>query len=63
MHAKWSPVSLAAFYPDPDIKYDRNIELAPFQKYAIANSCPTNVFEVHEGVFEIVNPDNCIYCG
>lgn len=56
MHAKWSPVSLATFQPDPEIKVDDTIDLNLGQKYAIRDSCPTKVFEVHEGVFEVVNP-------
>ena len=63
MHAKWSPVSLATFMPDPEIKLDETIELTNAQKYAIRDSCPTKVFEVHEGVFEVVNPEKCISCG
>ena len=55
MHAKWSPVSLATFTPDPEIRLDENIELTNSQKFAIRDSCPTKVFEVHEGVFEVVN--------
>jgi len=63
MHAKWSPVSLATFQPDPEIRLDENVELTNSQKYVIRDSCPTKVFEVHEGVFEVVNPEKCIYCG
>lgn len=62
MHSKWSPVSLATFTPDPDIKLDENIELTNVQKYAIRDSCPAKVFEVHQGVFEVVNPEKCIFC-
>ena len=47
MHAKWSPVSLAAFMPDPEIKLDETIELTNMQKKVIRDSCPTRVFEVH----------------
>lgn len=63
MHARWSPVSLATFMPDPEIKIDETIELTNIQKYAIRDSCPTKVFEVHAGVFEVVNPEKCIFCG
>ena len=63
MHAKWSPVSLATFMPDPEIRLDDTIELTNTQKRAIKDSCPTHVFEVHEGVFEVVNPEKCIFCG
>lgn len=63
MHAKWSPVSLATFHPDPEIRLDDTVELTQSQKYVIRDSCPTKVFEVHEGVFEVANPEKCIYCG
>lgn len=63
MHAKWSPVSLATFYPDPEIKIDENIELTKHQMVAIRDCCPAKVFEVHEDVFEVANPQNCIFCG
>lgn len=51
MHAKWSPVSLATFQPDPEIKIDDSVDLTTQQKFAIRDSCPVKVFEVHEGVF------------
>jgi DNA-directed RNA polymerase alpha subunit len=63
MHSKWSPVSLSAFTPDPEIRLDETIELTNIQKVNIRDSCPTRVFEVHEGVFQVVNPDKCIFCG
>lgn len=44
MHAKWSPVSLATFQPDPEIKIDDTIDLTGQQKYAIRDSCPAKVF-------------------
>ena len=62
MHAKWSPVSLATFQPDPEIKIDETVELTEAQKFAIRDSCPTRVFEVQQGIFQVVNPEKCIYC-
>lgn len=62
MHAKWSPVSLVTFQPDPSIKIDETIDLTTEQKYAIRDSCPVKVFEIHEGVFKVVSQDKCIYC-
>jgi DNA-directed RNA polymerase alpha subunit len=62
MHAKWSPVSLATFAPDPVIKLNETAELTMDQKIAIRNSCPTKVFEVQQGVFEVTNPEKCIFC-
>jgi DNA-directed RNA polymerase II subunit RPB3 len=44
MHARWSPVSMAAFSPDPEVKIDKTTELTNAQKYAIRDSCPTKVF-------------------
>lgn len=49
MHAKWSPVSLATFQPDPEIKIDEKIELTMDDKLAIVDSCPKKVFELNEG--------------
>ena len=63
MHAKWSPVCLATFTPDPDIKIDHNVDLKAEQQMAIRDSCPTRMFEGHEGVFEVVSPEKCIFCG
>ena len=47
MHAKWSPVELATFQPDPEIKINNDIETTLEQKQAIVGSCPTNVYQVH----------------
>jgi hypothetical protein len=44
MHAKWSPVALATFQYDPEIKIDDTAELTLDQKISIRDSCPTNVF-------------------
>lgn len=63
MHAKWSPVSLATFQPDPEIRIDDTIDLTVPQKMAIRDSCPVKVFEVHEEVFEVVSQEKCIFCG
>ena len=63
MHAKWSPVCLATFTPDPEIKIDEGAELTLPQKEAIRDSCPTRVFQVHQEVFEVVAPEKCIFCG
>lgn len=49
MHAKWSPVSLATFQPDPEIKIDETIELSVEQKIKIKESCPRDVFDVNNG--------------
>lgn len=62
MHSKWSPVALATFMPDPEVKIDENIELTSVEKISIENSCPTKVFETHQGVFEVANPEKCIFC-
>ena len=49
MHAKWSPVSLATFQPDPEIKIDETIDLAVEHKIKIKESCPRDVFDVNNG--------------
>jgi ferredoxin-like protein FixX len=63
MHAKWSPASLAAFHEDPDIRIDETVDLTAAQKHIIRKSCPRDVFEVHEDIFEVANPNRCIFCG
>lgn len=49
MHAKWSPVSLATFQPDPEIKIDDKIDMKVEEKKSIVDSCPKKVFEMNEG--------------
>ena len=63
MHSKWSPVSLATFQPDPEIKVDDKIDLALEHKKAIVSSCPKKVFEMNEGNLEVAHQERCIYCG
>lgn len=50
MHARWSPVSLATFQPDPEIKIDETAEVSIAEKEQIKDSCPAKVFEIHEGI-------------
>jgi DNA-directed RNA polymerase alpha subunit len=62
MHAKWCPVSLATFHPDPDVKINNEMETTPEEKKAIKDSCPAKVFEIHNGNLEVVFPEKCIFC-
>ena len=63
MHSKWAACSLATFHPDPEIKIDDTIEMSNDRKVAISKSCPAQVFDVKQGIFQTVNPEKCIYCG
>ena len=63
MHAKWSPVSLATFQPDPEIKIDESVETTMEQKIKIKESCPREVFDINNGVLEATFPEKCIFCG
>ncbi len=63
MHSKWAPCSLATFHPDPEIKIDDTIQMTLDQKKAISQSCPAKVFDVRQGIFQVVNQEKCIYCG
>jgi DNA-directed RNA polymerase alpha subunit len=62
MHTKWSPVSLATFQPDPEIKINHEIETSLEEKQLIRDACPTRVFQIHNDTLEVVFPDKCIFC-
>lgn len=63
MHAKWSPVSLATFQPDPEIRIDESVDISLKEKTTIKDSCPRGVFDISNGVLEAVFAEKCIFCG
>ena len=63
MHAKWSPVSLATFQPDPIVKVDESIKATEAEKMKIKDSCPRGVFDYNNDALEALYPERCIFCG
>jgi DNA-directed RNA polymerase II subunit RPB3 len=65
-HAKWSPVCVATFQQDPDVRlnYARMEELTEKQKQDFANSCPTRVYRYDEDAHrvDIEDASRCVYC-
>ncbi|CAD8087817.1 unnamed protein product [Paramecium primaurelia] len=65
MHAKWSPINIATFRHEPEINMDQTQlqSLSFFEKNAIRNSCPMNVFAMDANQDLIVNDiEKCVFC-
>jgi len=66
-HAKWSPVAVATFQFDPDIKINQEEmdSLSEEKKKEFVESCPTKVYAYKEQTRQVVIEDatKCTYCG
>jgi DNA-directed RNA polymerase II subunit RPB3 len=65
-HAKWSPVCVATYQFEPEVRLDQAQmeELAPSNRELFAKSCPTKVFQYTESTQQVAvaNPLDCMYC-
>ncbi len=61
MHAKWNPVSVAAYKPVAHIQIDKQ-QATPGLLSQIAQSCPSKVFRMHNDTIEIEDASRCTFC-
>lgn len=59
-HAKWSPVCTAFYKLLPDVTLKEEIRDENAEK--LKKMCPTNVFDIEDGVAVVKNPRNCSMC-
>ena len=65
-HAKWSPVAVATFQYEPDVRLnEREIEkMDEIKKQEFVASCPTKVYayDEHNRTVTIEDANRCVYC-
>lgn len=59
-HAKWSPVSTAAYRLLPDVRITEPVTGAEAE--ALRQKCPAGVFDIEDGAAVVAQPRNCTMC-